>query len=216
MLHTVRARVVVFDLDGTLLRQGSATELLARSFGHPPALEGVMERYRRGMCDNAAVAAVAAPMFAGRSLDDVAAVLAKGEWIDGIDTVVRELRTRGAVVAVATVGFDFVAEFVGRRHDFHAWCGTEMLRDGDRLTGHLLRALEARDKVSFVHRLCRGLAVEFDQVVAVGDSRSDLPLFQVAGASIALNADPGARAVAARAINTDDLRRLLPGLRALT
>jgi len=57
MLCRVRARVVVFDLDGTLLREGSATELLARSFGHPPALASMMERYRRGMCDNAAVAA---------------------------------------------------------------------------------------------------------------------------------------------------------------
>lgn len=208
--------VVVFDLDGTLLREGSATALLARSFGPPPALAEVQERYQRGLCDNAAVAAAAAPMFAGRSLDDVAAVLDKGEWIDGIDTVVRELRSRGALVAVATVGFDFVAEFVGRRHNFHAWCGTEMLRDGDRLTGRVLRALEARDKVAFVEQLCRGLAVGFDQVVAVGDSRSDVPLFRAAGVSIALNADLGARAVAARAVDTEDLCRLLPGLCAVT
>jgi phosphoserine phosphatase len=44
------------------------------------------------------------------------------------------------------------------------------------------------------------------QVAAIGDSRSDVPLFRRVGMSIALNATPDARAVANHVLDTDDLR----------
>jgi phosphoserine phosphatase len=45
---------------------------------------------------------------------------------------------------------------------------------------------------------------------AVGDSRSDVPLFREVGLSIALNATPDAQATAIHRLDTDDLRDLLP------
>jgi phosphoserine phosphatase len=46
-------------------------------------------------------------------------------------------------------------------------------------------------------------------VAAVGDSRSDVPLFERVGMSIALNATPDARAAATHALDTEDLRDVL-------
>jgi phosphoserine phosphatase len=46
-------------------------------------------------------------------------------------------------------------------------------------------------------------------VAAVGDSRSDVPLFRLAGRSIALNATPDARRVATDVLDTEDLRDTL-------
>ncbi|HEY5344326.1 MAG TPA: HAD hydrolase family protein [Solirubrobacteraceae bacterium] len=52
------------------------------------------------------------------------------------------------------------------------------------------------------------------RVAAIGDSRSDVPLFRRVGMSIALNATPDARAVATYVINTEDLRDVLAPLMA--
>lgn len=41
-----------------------------------------------------------------------------------------------------------------------------------------------------------------DQVVAIGDSRSDLPLFEAVGFSVALNGTRDARAAASTAVDS--------------
>src|SRR5690606_32562150 len=50
---------------------------------------------------------------------------------------------------------------------------------------------------------------------AVGDSRSDLPLFASVGLSVAFNASAGARGAATVAVDDDDLRGVLPVLSRL-
>ncbi|WP_405503257.1 HAD hydrolase family protein [Streptomyces niveus] len=54
------------------------------------------------------------------------------------------------------------------------------------------------------------LGVPLDACVAVGDSRSDLPLFEEVGYSIAFNGTPEARGAATAAVDGDDLRAVLP------
>ncbi|MFJ8230181.1 hypothetical protein ACIQ9E_09525 [Streptomyces sp. NPDC094448] len=50
---------------------------------------------------------------------------------------------------------------------------------------------------------------------AVGDSRSDLPLFAPVGLSVAFNASAGAPETATVAVDGDDLRSVLPFLSRL-
>jgi len=72
------------------------------------------------------------------------------------------------------------------------------------------RHFDEFDKQKFVARFCAERHIAATEVVAIGDSRSDIPLFEWAGFSIALNASPGARAAAKVALDTDDLRNILP------
>jgi phosphoserine phosphatase len=58
----------------------------------------------------------------------------------------------------------------------------------------------------------RGMSL--DECIAIGDSRSDLPLFSAVGLAIALNATPAAAAAAHVAIETDDLRDVLAAIPA--
>jgi phosphoserine phosphatase len=77
------------------------------------------------------------------------------------------------------------------------------------LTGAVEAYFDEHDKLDFVAGWCAANGYSLQDVVAIGDSRSDLPLFRHAGASIALNATAEARAAARHAIDTDDLRDLL-------
>lgn len=82
-----------------------------------------------------------------------------------------------------------------------------------RLTGQVAQHFDEFDKRDFVRGWCEERATSLDEVVAVGDSRSDLPLFSVVGRSVALNGTPAARAAADESLDTDDLRDVLPALR---
>jgi phosphoserine phosphatase len=63
--------------------------------------------------------------------------------------------------------------------------------------------------VRFVEEWCEQNGYSMNQVAAIGDSRSDVPLFDRAGMSIALNATPDALAVATHVLDTENLRDVL-------
>ena len=72
-----------------------------------------------------------------------------------------------------------------------------------------LVSFDEHDKRNFVERYCIARSIPMEHCIAIGDSRSDIPLFGAVGFSIALNATPDARAVATVAIDTDDLADIL-------
>jgi phosphoserine phosphatase len=77
------------------------------------------------------------------------------------------------------------------------------------LTGEVTRHFDEHDKATFVTSWCEQNGYEMSQVVAVGDARSDVPLFGRVGFSIALNATPEAQLAASLVMDTDDLRDVL-------
>jgi phosphoserine phosphatase len=91
------------------------------------------------------------------------------------------------------------------RYGFAAVSGTEMEAIDGVLSGTVARYFDEHDKVRFVEDWCAQNGFSMSQVAAVGDSRSDVPLFRRAGTSIALNATPDAREAATYTLDTDDL-----------
>ena len=184
--------------------------MTAEWLGRRGELDELEERYAQGAISNAAVADASAPWFTGHLVDEVTGVLDSAPWIDGIGETMDALRAAGVHVALATVTWRAAAEAVAARFGFDECCGTEMEVVEGRLTGTVSRYFDAADKAAFVEEVCARRGVSASDAAAVGDSRSDLPMFERVGFSIALNADPAARAAATTALDTDDLRDVLP------
>lgn len=70
------------------------------------------------------------------------------------------------------------------------------------------------DKRNRALQLVAEHGVSIDHCCAIGDSRSDLPLFAAVPTSLALNAGAAARAAASAAVDTKDLRDVIPWLEA--
>jgi phosphoserine phosphatase len=202
--------VVLFDLDGTLLRGTSVSVLTADWLGRGGALDEMERRYRDGLISNAVVAETSASWFAGRRPAEVGEVLERAPWIAGIAETVAELRAAGAYVALATVTWRFAAELVAERFGFEACCGTQMAIVGGRLSGAVSGLCDAEDKAVFVEEVCATRGLLPSSAAVIGDSRSDVPAFRSAGFSVALNADDAARAAAMVTLDADDLRDVLP------
>jgi phosphoserine phosphatase len=202
-------RLACFDLDGTLVVGTSVSQHLADRFGHSEKMVKLEKQYASGEISNSVVASEQAHGYRGVALADVVAKLDDIPCISGIDSTIAALRKRGIESLLCTVTWSFAAEEFRRRHGFTAVSGTEIELDGEVLTGDVKRYFDEWDKVEFVRTYCRANGIELCRCIAVGDSRSDVPLFGEAGFSVALNATPQAREVASVALDTDDLRDIL-------
>jgi phosphoserine phosphatase len=116
---------------------------------------------------------------------------------------------------VTTVTWKFAAEFFQDRYGLDAVSGCEMEEDENGiLQGKVKKHFEAEEKIDFLQSFCLPRGIDLEQCVAVGDSRSDIPLFGKVGLAIALNATADAEAAAHVALRTADLRDIIPVVEA--
>lgn len=208
--ETTAYPVVVFDLDGTLLRGTSVSLLLARWLGQGEEIAELERAFHAHEISNCVVADTSAAWFAGRRMAEVWRVLVDGPWIGGMDETFKSLAGAGVHLLLGTITWSFAGEMLKERYGFAAVSGTEMDATDGVLSGVVSRYFDEHDKLRFVEEWCAERGYSMSQVAAVGDSRSDVPLFRGVGLSIALNATPDARNAATRVLDADDLRNVLP------
>jgi phosphoserine phosphatase len=201
--------VVVFDLDGTLLRGTTVSLLLAEWVGRAAEMAELERAFHAHEISNRVVADTSAGWLAGKSTAEAWRVLRAGHWIDGMAETFGALEAAGVRLLLGTITCSFAAEMLRERYRFAAVSGTEMQVSNGFLSGTVSRHFDEHDKVRFVEEWCAQNGFSMSQVAAIGDSRSDVPLFRRAGMSIALNATADAQAVATHVLDTEDLRDVL-------
>ena len=201
---------VAFDLDGTLLPRTTVSVLLTTHFGHEGTLADLEAAFVAGEITHEEIADASAACYAGRTTDEITTLLDAASWIAGIGETVDALRRAGSHVLIATIGWRFAGELLRDRHGFDAVSGTELAIADGVVAGTVSRYFDADDKLRFVEAWCADHGMTLADVAAIGDSRSDLPLFAAAGRSVALNATADARRAASCVIDTEELRDVLP------
>jgi phosphoserine phosphatase len=209
----MRFPVIAFDLDGTLLPGTTTSLVLAHSMNHLPQVEELERQYRDYEIDNIEFATQEAALFCGVRLDEINAHLRTTPWIGGVTETLSELAGNGHALLLATLAWRFAAEELEHRPWFEAVSGAGMTAPDGVLSGEVNRHLDEEGKLAFVADWCAANGYTLADVAAIGDSRSDVPLFQATGLSIALNATAEAKEVAKHTLDTEDLRDVLPLLR---
>lgn len=210
-------RLVVADLDGTLITGTTAAIHLDDWIGHGPVIQDLERRFACGETTNTEVAERYAPFYRGIALADATAAMAQVPSLDDIALGVSLLSASGVDSVITTVGWSFVAESLADLWGFTRARGVDLEVDDStgQFTGRVSHHFEPEDKVTFVTEQCQHLGISLDQVVAIGDGRSDLPLFRAIGFSVAINASPEVQAVASVSVNSQSLLDALaavPGL----
>lgn len=199
-----RWRLLVSDLDGTLITGTTALAHLSAWLGHGELIDGLESQLASGTSNDRDVAQTYASVYTGvRQVDAEQEILTVPSLTD-IPEAVAALHARSVTTMIATVSWSFAATALADLWSFQQACGADLEVDQatGRFTGKVARHFQPQDKVARVEQICQRLSIGLEHVVAVGDSRSDLPLFQACGFSVALNATPDARAAATTAIDS--------------
>jgi phosphoserine phosphatase len=209
--------LVVADMDGTLVTGTTACIHLDDWIGHGRVIDDLERRFVSGEITNTQLAESYAPFYRDIALADATAAMARIPSLDDIALGVSLLSRRGIEAVIATVSWSFTAEALADLWGFTRVRGADLEVDDatGRFTGRVSRHCEPEDKIAFVAEQCERLGIGLDEVVAIGDGRSDLPMFRSVGFSVAVNAPPEVQAAASAAVDSQSLLDVLsavPGL----
>jgi phosphoserine phosphatase len=167
-------RLVVFDLDGTLLRGDTVCLALARRLGKT---DRMLQFERLTDMELIKVARYEMAEWYWNVQPDTLL-----EWLNdlvlapGAEEACRHLRRRGVPIAIASMTWEFAVEWFARRLDAGYWTGTSL----DLATWEI-RHSSPEHKTAFLRSLAAKLGLAPDEVAAVGDSFSDYEMLRAAG-----------------------------------
>lgn len=202
-------RLVVLDVDSTLIRD-EAIDVLAARAGVSEQVSEITERAMSGELDFAQSLHERVALLAGLPERVVHEVRDELRLTRGARTFVRTLHRLGYHVGVVSGGFTvFTDRFVDELNlDFAAANQLEIV-DGV-VTGHVLGPIIDRPgKASAMVEFAAKFNVPLAQTVAVGDGANDIDMLEAAGLGIAFNAKSALRAAADTAVNLPYLDTVL-------
>jgi phosphoserine phosphatase len=202
-------RLVVLDVDSTLIRE-EAIDVLAARAGVGAEVAAITARAMAGELDFASSLRARVSLLAGLTTGDLETVRDELALTPGARTFVRTLRRVGYHVGVVSGGFTFVTDRFRRELelDFAAANDLEVV-DGV-VTGRIIGPiLDRAGKGTALRRFAEQFGVPLSQTVAVGDGANDIDMLEAAGLGVAFNAKSALRAAADTSVNLPYLDTVL-------
>jgi len=84
-------------------------------------------------------------------------------------------------------GLSLLSSWVHQRYGFDYSVSNDLLHENGVLTGKVKIQVYFDKKAEWVVKILKQFGVKSEEMIAVGDSRGDLELFQMAGLSVAFN-----------------------------
>ncbi len=201
----------VFDLDGTLLR-GSACLEISRTVGVLDETLAIEDAWTRGMISDNGFWERCLPLWEGLSDDQIDSAFAATPWLEGVEAVFADIRSRNEWSVVITQSPKFFAERLqrwGASYTYGALVAPGNCKGADQL-------VSGADKLRITEELLAELGLGSNDCVAYGDSLSDLALFEALTNTVAVNAHERIRALARASYEgTDFWAAYLAGRRLL-
>ena len=203
-------RLLVADMDSTMIGQECIDEL-ADYAGIKPQIAAITERAMQGELDFAAALRERVALLGG--LDEGAIGRCLAERVrpnPGAATLVRTMRSRGAMTLLVSGGFTAFAGPVAEQIGFERVEANVLAASEGRLAGTVSgRIVDAAFKARALVETRDSLGLGASDVIAVGDGANDAPMIEAAGLGIAYRAKPALIAVADARLDHHGLDALL-------
>jgi phosphoserine phosphatase len=205
-----RKRLLVADMDSTLIGQECVDELAAR-VGVGERVAAITERAMRGEVAFAPALRERVALLQGLPETVIQDVLKDRITLSrGARTLVRTMRANGAYVAIVSGGFRQFTGAIRERLGADEDRANVLMIEGGRLTGQVMEPILGQDaKLHALKEIAAAMGLAPDDTLAVGDGANDLPMLQAAGLGIAYRAKPKVAAGADARVERSDLSALL-------
>jgi phosphoserine phosphatase len=208
-LHRRALRLIVMDVDSTLIRD-EVIDLLAARAGCAGEVAKVTEAAMRGELDFAASLRERVGLLAGLPaavLDEVRGSL---RLTAGAQTLIRTLRGLGYKSGIVSGGFTEVVAPLAADLGIDYVAANSLEITAGKLTGRLSGpVIDRAGKADALRRFAADAGVPLSQTVAVGDGANDLDMIAAAGLGVAFNARPVVRDAADTSVSVPYLDAIL-------
>ena len=202
-------RLVVFDMDSTLI-QGEIIDELAARAGKKAEVSAITKRAMEGEIDFQESLLLRVGYLKGLTKKDLEAVHAGILLSPGANRLVKVLKRLGYKIAIISGGFSFFTDRLKSDLGIHYAYSNTLDMEDDVLTGRLQGTIvDGRRKADLLDLLAQQEGIFLDQVIAIGDGANDILMLKKAGLGIAFNAKPFTKAAVGTSIDAKSMESIL-------
>ncbi len=197
-------------MDGVLVKTRSSWTCVHKAFNIDERM--TFKRYLRGEFDYEEFMRKDIGFWGHVHIDNIRELLDQVPMMTGAEDAFNKLHANGYVTAIISSGISILAEKLKKILGIHHVFANELSKDKNGfLTGEGNPVVPLWEKAKVLHQLLFKLSIKPENCAVVGDSIFDIPLFDLAGFSIAFNSnDKRVRNIADVSIESEDLRDILP------
>ena len=202
-------RLVVFDMDSTLI-EAEVIDELAKRAGVGEQVMSITDRAMRGELnfkDSFSERVALLKGLPASVLEDIAHTLPVTEGAAHLISVLRRLGYRTAIVSG---GFTYFAKALQAQLGIDYVFANELDIENGVVTGRVTGdVVDGERKAQLLRQLAQAEDISLQQVIAVGDGANDLQMLSIAGLGIAFRAKPLVQEAAEQSISTLGLDAIL-------
>ena len=202
-------RVVVFDMDSTLIDAEVIDELAIRA-GVGSEVSAITERAMLGELDFKDSFTERVALLKGLKESVIAEVAENLRLNEGAEQLIQILKALGYKTAIVSGGFNYFGRFLQQKLGIDYVYANELEIENGVITGEVAgQVVDASRKAEIVREIAAKEKVSLEQVIAVGDGANDLKMLSIAGLGIAFRAKPLVKETAQHSISTLGLDGIL-------
>jgi len=214
MRENRRFELVIFDLDGTLTQERSIWEYIHKRLGK---WYGFAEEYQNqflaGEISYEEFCERDAQVWKGMKVEELLKIVETVPFHPGVDELINYLKQKQLKLSMISSGLSLLSDWVHQKYGFDYSVSNDLLHENGVLTGKVKIQVYYDKKAEWVRRIMKEFGVESEEVIAIGDSRGDIDMFQMVGFSIAFNSScPDLDKIANVCIQSQNLADLIPNL----
>jgi len=206
-----KLRLIVFDVDGTLIKVDSIWRFLHEKLGTWTEGKQNAEQFYHGRITYEEWAQLDASLWKNQPLKKIREIVNDIPYVDGAQGVIKTLKKYNVKVILLSAGISLVGERIERELNIDYSLSNELIVRNNFLTGEVKVNVSLNNKDRVLNHILHRFNVKPDECCAVGDDESMIPLFRKVALGIAIN--PSNEEVEKNVdvvVKNEDLRCILP------
>jgi len=184
----MKYKLIVFDIDGTITRHISSWRYIHEKMGLWDVLaKKYQDQFLAGEVSYKRFCELDAAHWKGIEEKKMKEVFKGVQYSKNVEKVVKNLKKMNFKLAAVSTGLQFIAERVKKELKFDYVLGNRLNVRRGVLTGGVKINISHGAKGNVVRSISKRFGISLREMIAVGDTEGDIPMFESAGYSIAFN-----------------------------
>lgn len=181
-------RLVTLDLDGTLTRERSVWEYIHKQLGKWYGFaEDYQNQFLAGKISYEEFCERDAQVWKGMKVKELLEIVKTVPFHPGANELTHYLRQKGLKLSLVSSGLSLLSDWVHQKYGFDYSVSNDLLHENGLLTGGVKIQVYYDKKAEWVRKILNKFGVKPEEVIAIGDSKGDIDMFQMVGFSVAFN-----------------------------